>query len=350
MPRKIKNKQKQKQKQSQRVVVNIDNSKKTLRRRNTESAQQPRLGTTIINNIPQPQPIYQQQSQPPSIANPQPNITIFNKPNPPIPQPIPQPTTPQINQNYYDEQFDRLNSNINNLNNRFNQHAGNLLGKINSLNPTNNYVYVQPQPQAPADAGYNMFGEDDDITVQTTQTAQTEDSNYTGPPFVNIRQPQPYAMYKEPIFKKPVMIENTPFNNPLESIFENADDIVEQKEKPEREPINRQEDLLKGNYQNEAERRFVCPICGQMDTELGNSNRHLKSQHMDDNLQGNETGEKVSINKKEGGIKTTFKTFSEDYILNIINTRNAPGIQRGNEKKSTKNKERAKINRSTMNK
>src|SRR5690606_28649303 len=93
---KTKQKQKQKQKQSQRVVVNIDNSKKTTHRRNYDKTPtQVKPGTTIINNIPQQ----------PSLYNPYPNSNIFKQPNPPI------PAAPQINQNYYDEQFDRINTN-----------------------------------------------------------------------------------------------------------------------------------------------------------------------------------------------------------------------------------------------
>lgn len=353
MARKIKNKQKQKQKQSQRVVVNIDNSKKTVRRRNTErQSQQPRVGTTIINNIPQPQPIYQQQSQvQPNIAIPQPNITIFNKPNPPIPQPI----QPQINQSYYDEQFDRMNTNINNLNNRFNQHAGNIMGKLNQLNPTQNFVYVKPQAPAPADAGYNMFGEDDDLTVQTAQTAE---SNYTAPSVVNIRVPntmtatsafsRPQLDYQPSIRPPSLMGEDAQSNNPLESIFQNAEEIVE---KPENEPINRQDDLLKGNYQNEAERKYVCPICGRTDSNISNSNRHLRYDHKDINLTEGQTGEKISINKKKPNEPpTTYTTYPERYIEDLIKVRNRPGIERANEKKAIANKKRAEQNKEKKNK
>lgn len=314
---KTKLKQKQKQKQSQRVVVNIDNSKKTVpRRTNDRQPAQPRQGTTIINNIPQPQPIYQQQTQQPSLANPQPNITIFNKPNPPIPS-APVSTGPNIQQTYYDEQFHRLNSNINNLNNRFNQHAGSIVNKLNNLNPVNNYVYVQPQPD-PQDVDYNLLGEDD-VSIQTAKTVQSSgsstSSNFTAPSIFNIRQPQPYSMVQESAFKKPLLLEDEKFENPLEDIFKNTYDIVEQKEKPEQEPINRQEDLLKGNYQNEAERKFVCPICGRLDSNIGNSNRHLIDHHIDENLQGNQTGEKVSINKKKGVKKQHLKHIPKNIFI-----------------------------------
>lgn len=365
MARKLKNKQKQKQKQSQRVVVNIDNSRKTIRRKESErQPQQPRVGTTIINNIPAP--IYQQQQ--PSLSNPQPNQNIFRQPAPPVP-PVPQ--QPQINQNYYDEQFDRINTNINNLNNRFNQHAGNLLNRINNLQPTQNFVYVQPQRPEPANAGYNIFGEDDDITVQSAQTIQSENSNFTAPSQVNIRQPnsimtarnnfnmpnliadrpaRPFNLFDDvdsvpsELFRQPE-INNLPINiDPTESQVEQK-----QVDKGDDEiPINRQDDLLKGNYQNEAERNYICPICGRIDSNIGNSNRHLRNDHIDKRLNDGEIGEKVSRNKKIG-TELTYTTYPEKYVEDIIENRNRPGIERGNEKKTKANKARAeeKRNKST---
>jgi hypothetical protein len=351
MARKLKNKQKQKQKQSQRVVVNIDNSKKTVRRRDTERQQQPRVGTTIINNIPQP-PIYQQQPQfnQPSIVNPQPNTTIFKQPTPPIPVP---PTPTQINQSYYDEQFSRINSNINNLNNRFNQHAGNILSRMNNLNPTQNFVYVQPQQPEPANASYNMFGEDDDLTVQT---AQTVESNYTAPSVVNIRVPN--TMSAISAFSRP-QLDYQPSIRPPSLMGEDVEE--EQKQEPavemiqekkdETKPSNKQDDLLKGNYQNEAERNYICPICGRIDSNIGNSNRHLRNDHSDINLTKGQTGEKVSKNKKKPNEpSTTYTTYPERYIEDLIEVRNRPGIERANEKKATANKTRAEQKKEKKNK
>jgi len=346
-------KQKQKQKQSQRVVVNIDNSKKTIPRRTTDrQPTQPRQGTTIINNIPQPQPIYQQQSQSPSLANPQPNITIFNKPNPPIPAP-PVSTGPNIQQTYYDEQFDRLNNNMNNLNNRFNQHAGNLLGKINSLNPVQNYVYVQP-PSESQDADYNLFGEDD-LSIQTAKTVQTSgsskssDSNFTAPSVFNNRQPQPYSMIKESVFKKPLLLEDTPFENPLGDIFNNTYDIMSENQKKTQTDnlsyYNTKSRMEKGEFKNETERKNICPICGRIDTTIGNSVRHMKDHHSDRNLKEGETLEKTVKNKKTGETNT-YTTYPIEYIEDLIDKK----TRKGYEDRDEKNRKRAneKKNKSSM--
>lgn len=348
---KTKLKQKQKQKQSQRVVVNIDNSKKTIPRRTTNrQPTQPRQGTTIINNIPQPQPIYQQQTQQPSLAIPQPNITIFNKPNPPIPS-APVSTGPNIQQTYYDEQFDRLNSNINNLNNRFNQHAGSIVNKLNNLNPVNNYVYVQPQPD-PQDVDYNLLGEDD-VSIQTAKTVQSSgsstSSNFTAPTIFNIRQPQPYSMVQESAFKKPLLLEDENFENPLEDIFKNTYDIMSENQKKTQNDnlsfYNTKNRMEKGEFKNETERKNICPICGRIDTNIGNSVRHMKDHHTDNNLNEGETKERQVKNKKTGEINT-YTTYPKEYIDDLIDKK----TRKGYEDRDEKNRKRAteKKNQSTM--
>jgi len=348
MARKTKNKQKQKQKQSQRVVVNIDNSKKTVRRRDTErQPQQPRVGTTIINNIPQPQPIYQQQ-QPqvqPNIAIPQPNITIFNKPNPPIPQPV----QPQINQNYYDEQFDRMNTNINNLNNRFNQHAGNIMGRLNQLNPTQNFVYVQPQQPEPANASYNLFGEDDDLTVQT---AQTVESNYTAPSVVNIRVPntmsatsafsRPQLDYQPSIRPPSLMGEDTQ-NEQKQEPDEQKQEPVEQNQEPEEPKYkgrgankkNEKEKNMKENpeiYEKKEDAQKLTRLRRELDEVINDDSKVGQVKNIRKQI--------VELNAKIKGENFSYETLKSEYddLLKVLEEK------ANNNEKITK-EERTKINR-----
>ena len=117
-------KQKQKQKQSQRVVVNIDNSKRTTRRVSNQPPQprQPQI-------IPIPYPIMQ---QPQVIPQQQ-----FNRPAPQVPQ--------ANNNQVFENNFNRLNERLNNLAENFNNHAQNIMGRLNAQQPAQTPVQTPPE-------------------------------------------------------------------------------------------------------------------------------------------------------------------------------------------------------------
>lgn len=220
---------KQKQKQSQRVVVNIDNSRKTVRRNNPNPPQprQPQI-IPIPYPIMQQPPLQQQQQQ-------------FNRP------------APQANNNQvFENNFNRLNERINNLAENFNNHAQNIIGRLNAQPPANPQT---PQtPESPPEVQLPRTQErrtekvivlnDDEITppvirqpnqapiIQGTRDLITSAKKVKifspqndGIPYeINLQQPPSRALFLSPSvnmnaneFNKPKTIHSTgkEFNQPV---------------------------------------------------------------------------------------------------------------------------------------
>ncbi len=141
--KKLKLKQKQKQKQNQTVIVKVDNSRKTIRKGDTQPKQpKPPQQPIIINNQqPAYNPYmmnYQQPQQPRNITVNSPPINITNPPI--ISPPIRNNVDDTINafSKTTDEKFNTLQEQLNMMNNNFRQASNNIMEKINPQSYNNN--------------------------------------------------------------------------------------------------------------------------------------------------------------------------------------------------------------------
>jgi hypothetical protein len=153
--KKLKVKQKQKQRQNQTVIVKVDNSRKTIRKGDTQPKQpKPPQPPIIINNQ---QPAYNpymmnQPQQPRNITVNTPPVNITNPPN----------TTQQRNNvddaiNAFskttDEKFKTLQEQLTTMNNNFRQASNNIMERINPQSYNNNdsveeqSIPTPPRPQ-----------------------------------------------------------------------------------------------------------------------------------------------------------------------------------------------------------
>lgn len=271
MPRTKKVKQKQKQKQSQRIIVNIDNSRKTVRRRD--------------HNPPQPR-----SHQPSIISIPYP---VFNQPQ------------QTFSDNSFQNGFKEINNRLNNLSDQFNTHATNITNRMMTQQP-------QSQPQ------YTPY-----TSAETPGTVPQKIPEKSIPtlPFTS-----PVLNLDKNVFNEPNTEHSTgkQFGNSFAEHYQDQiyaldtnkpEQIEIKKVDQENKKSNKQDDLMQGKYANEAE-RLVCPICGQWVSTVSNVNRHLREYH-------------ISTDNSKGTKKTTrgdvYSTLPRQEIENIIMHRNEKG-------------------------
>ena len=343
-------KQKQKQKQSQRVVVNIDNSKRTTRRVSNQPPQprQPQI-------IPIPYPIMQ---QPQVIQQPQ-----FNRPVPQVPQ--------ANNNQVFENNFNRLNERLNNLSETFNTHAQNIMGRLNAQPPQ---TPVQTPPETPPTVELPRPQErrpekiivlDEEPTPQIRQPNQTpiiqgtrdlitsaksakifSPANEGIPYEVKFNMDQqsisnlPKTLFTSPTVsmnpngfnrpkqihttgqefnnQRPLLIKNEPeptANEQFNKQLEEADkkDIVEAEE----EPV-----IIKDSKNNDDEKNKIkCPLCDDLFANTGNVTKHINRVHYSKDLKPGEVGEVISHNKKTN-TKTKYVAYGDtkvrDHYINMV--------------------------------
>ncbi len=332
-------KQKQKQKQSQRVVVNIDNSKRTTRRVSNQPPQtrQPQI-------IPIPYPIMQ---QPQVIQQPQ-----FNRPAPQVPQ--------ANNNQVFENNFNRLNERLNNLSETFNTHAQNIMGRLNTQ-PTQTPVQTPPEtpptvelPRPQERRPEKIIVLDEEPTPQIRQPNQTpiiqgtrdliasaksakifSPSNEGIPYEVKFNMDQqslsnlPKTLFTSPTvsmnpngFNRPKVVHSTgkEFNQPTLLIKNEPEPTPAGKFEEELENVEAQE-IVNEPVENNRTKAFECPICDKVEIGISNANRHLRTMHMDERLGDGATSKKINRTTKE-----EFTTYPKGYIEGLINDRNAQGL------------------------
>ena len=201
MPRKqVKRAQKQKQRQSQRVVVNIDNSRKTVRRNPDARQPQQRQKTQVVPQIvPIPNPMMQQPQYPVPPRPPQPqfNTPVVNVPN-----------------QAFETNFRNLTEQVSNLSNRFNEYGQAFMNLMKEDVPkeatkVTMEEYV-PEVKLPATPASPIIYSEGTYTVTTPKQTVNEPSDA-----LTIRVPNQTPIIRGTLFNSPMLnLDNSQFTRP----------------------------------------------------------------------------------------------------------------------------------------